>query len=353
MRLRVDSCEQTNPRRQRGCARRGVRNDRLLIAAAALAALGAVQCKRESAPAKRERQAAASASAQPVVQAAVEPSCPRFERGSEVGRVESEQLHEASGLVASARSPGVLWSHNDSGDRPRLFAIDRTGRQLGTFVLGSATAQDWEALAIGAGPDAASSYLYVADNGGNIRSRNAVTIYRVAEPLVDRDNAPGDSTIATVGTLVVRYPEGRNHDSEAIFIDPRTAALYLLTKSDKQPSLLYRTPLPRGQAEPELVFAQVLTLTFGESAIMGSDRVTDMSISSAGDAILIRTYTDAYYWSRNSTQSVEQALAAQPCKVPLHFEPQGETIAFAPGGNGYYTLSEGSNQPIYWFERLP
>ncbi|MBM4467394.1 MAG: hypothetical protein FJ014_17870, partial [Chloroflexi bacterium] len=40
------------------------------------------------------------------------------------------------------------------------------------------------------------------------------------------------------------------------------------------------------------------------------------------------------------------------CLVPLVEEPQGEALAFAADGLGYYTISEGAFQPIYFYEDL-
>jgi hypothetical protein len=35
-----------------------------------------------------------------------------------------DELAESSGVAVSRTQPGVLWSHNDSGDGPTLYAID-------------------------------------------------------------------------------------------------------------------------------------------------------------------------------------------------------------------------------------
>ena len=45
--------------------------------------------------------------------------------------VQDRALSEMSGLEASVRDPGVLWSVNDSGSRPRLFRLGRRGEDLG------------------------------------------------------------------------------------------------------------------------------------------------------------------------------------------------------------------------------
>ena len=40
------------------------------------------------------------------------------------GQLEEEELVEASGLARSQRQPGLLWSINDGGSRPRIYALD-------------------------------------------------------------------------------------------------------------------------------------------------------------------------------------------------------------------------------------
>lgn len=45
-------------------------------------------------------------------------------------RLQSDAISESSGLVASRTHDGVFWTHNDSGDAPRIFAIDRSGALL-------------------------------------------------------------------------------------------------------------------------------------------------------------------------------------------------------------------------------
>ena len=63
-----------------------------------------------------------------------------------------DALRESSGLAVSRRQPGVLWSHNDSGDGPNLYAIDLSGRLLATIPVANAAARDWEDIASGPCP---------------------------------------------------------------------------------------------------------------------------------------------------------------------------------------------------------
>jgi hypothetical protein len=61
---------------------------------------------------------------------------PTFSQMIDQGRIDSSELDEASGLAASRLHPGILYSHNDNGDSPRLFAIDEsTARVVATLNI--------------------------------------------------------------------------------------------------------------------------------------------------------------------------------------------------------------------------
>src|SRR3954469_1212980 len=66
-------------------------------------------------------------------------AAPTFAPGVSQGTVAFPELTEASGLIASHNNRDVLWTHNDAGDTPRIFAIDTQGRKLGIYNLTAAT----------------------------------------------------------------------------------------------------------------------------------------------------------------------------------------------------------------------
>src|SRR5262245_44719285 len=69
---------------------------------------------------------------------------------------------ESSGLAISRRTPGVLWTHNDSGSDAVLFAIDKDGRLLGRVRVPVRT-RDWEDVSAARCPS--GDCLYIADIG--------------------------------------------------------------------------------------------------------------------------------------------------------------------------------------------
>ena len=99
---------------------------------------------------------------------------------------QSPRLVESSGVAVSRAYPGVLWTHNDSGDGPYLYATDLRGTDRGALLVPGAQAIDWEDMSLGPCPVAfrlqPRACVYLADSGDNMEFRPFVTIYAVPEP---------------------------------------------------------------------------------------------------------------------------------------------------------------------------
>jgi hypothetical protein len=162
-----------------------------------------------------------------------------------IARVSNSEIAEMSGLVKSRRFPDVYWVHNDSGDSPRLFAIDRQGNVIITnylrnqyygeheepgkelwqgFPIQLAANNDWEDIALD------GDFLYIADLGNNENARRDMGVYVLYEP---NPRAVRQSRILKF--LPIKYPEQNNYpanewhfDSESLFV--AEGKLYFLTK---------------------------------------------------------------------------------------------------------------------------
>lgn len=264
--------------------------------------------------------------------------------------VQATDLDEASGLAASRRSPGVLWSHDDSGGDPVVFAIGADGADLGAFRVAGAEATDWEDLALGPGPGgAAPDLLYLGDIGDNRASRPSVTVYRAPEPTVAPLAVGSGETggeITGAEALTLTYADGP-HDAEALVADPVTGDLFVLTKEwPGRPVGAYRIPAGAGPDAP------VEMARAGDVAVPSGELVTGADISPSGALIAVRTYGLVLLWDRAEDESVPEALAGEPCRAPVEAEAQGESVAVEPDGRGYVTVGEGLNQPVN-VHRLP
>jgi hypothetical protein len=233
-----------------------------------------------------------------------------------------------------------------------VFALRTDGTHLGEYALGGATNRDWEDMAIGPGPTAMVDYLYLGDTGDNAArdtgvGRSNITVYRVPEPAVSRDQAPVMTDLGDVEALTMVYPDGP-HDCESLFIDPETADLYLLTKENDGMSELFvaRAPLAMGVTT---TLERVGVLTFGAGATPGGPFATAGDLSPSGDRLLVRTYSAVLLFERPRGAPVADALATTPELLPAASEMQGEGIAWAPDGRGYYTISEFAAPPVHFY----
>jgi len=239
-------------------------------------------------------------------------------------RIDDPRVVESSGLAGSQRQAGVLWTHNDSGDAARLFAIGRDGRVLATLQLAGVRARDWEAMAAGR-DDHGAPALFVGDIGDNQDVWPSVTVYRVAEPARLHD--------ATVRAerFRLRYADGPRN-AEALLVDPRGNRLYVASKDEAGGSLY--------QAPAELRSDRVnLLRRVGRVPA----QVTDGAWSPDGRTIVLRDYQAAHVFA---------ASGGRLATVALPLQVQGESIAFSPDGRDLLVGSEGAGSEI-WRVPLP
>lgn len=316
---------------------------RLVIIATALGILG---CSDPAAVAASDAGRSDSATTD-AVDTGSGPSCRSYKTGQALGELKTDKLNEISGIVESRRNIGVLWLHNDAGDSPRLFAVGLAGNLLAEVAVPGAKAEDWEDVAVGPGPLASKPYLYIADTGDNAASRDQVTVYRAPEPLIDPGLGGVQTSLEQVESFAFRYPDGPR-DAEALMVDPLSGDLFVVSKESDGKSKLYRAkaPLQPGSA---VEFAKVGKLEFGKGLLVGDELATAADIAADGLHFAIRTRDHAFEWPRLPGESVAQALFAAPCVLPLKSEDQGEALAYAADGSGFYTVSEGKGSKILFY----
>ncbi|CAN5161529.1 hypothetical protein BH09BAC3_BH09BAC3_17480 [soil metagenome] len=260
-----------------------------------------------------------------------------FDKGISLGTNKNGKLEEASGLVESIKQPNYFWTHNDSGNPAMIFLVGKDAKTRKTFRLANASNRDWEDITIGSGPKPGTSYLYIGDIGDNLAEHALKYIYRIEEPSVNQNEE-----ITDVKKLIVKLEDGAR-DAETIMFDPPTKNLYLVSKREAM-VLLYEITYP---FEADTIIAKkVATLPF--TLISGG------AISPDGKEVLLRNYTDIFYWKKKGNESISELLQTQATELPYDREPQGEAIAWARDSTGYYTLSEnakGTRAKLYFYKR--
>ncbi len=240
------------------------------------------------------------------------------------GTLKSPPIPESSGVAVSRCYPGVLWTHNDSGDGPMLYATNLAGNDLGRYLVPGATNRDWEDMALAPCPDRKGDCLYLADTGDNAERRRQVALYAVPEPSARPLRAGNDESArvtARARALTVRYPD-RAHDVEALWVNPDGSA-ELVTKGMSGPILRYL--IPPTAWDRDTATARLLdTLALVPQRALGR-LVTGAAISPRGNRVVLRTYTELYFFRRPDDRRLVPDGA--PCWLGT-LQPQGEGVAF-------------------------
>ena len=228
------------------------------------------------------------------------------------------EVPEASGLAVSRRNPGILWSHNDSGNAAVLFALDAAGALRGRVPVPIAT-RDWEDVSAAHCP--VGDCLYIADIGDNGSVRRRIQIYRVPEP------APGDPETAPPEVFSAAYTDGA-HNAEALFVVG--ADLFIITR-DRTAGLYRAAQPPPGSHE----------LTFERIGELGLGAVTDAEASPDETSIVVRTSEEAIIY--RTADVIRGGTVPYGLRIPIGGlkEAQGEAVALGEDGM-LYLASEGT-----------
>jgi hypothetical protein len=249
------------------------------------------------------------------------------------------QIAESSGIVASATRDDVFFTHNDSGDTARFFAVDRHGCTLGVFTAPGVTATDWEDIARGPG-----SSLWLGDIGDNNAKRDEIAVYRFDEPPVgtstDGSGCPPAAEQALAATSYrLRFEDGPR-DAETLLVDPRTSQVFIITKSPAA-GALYAAPNPLNANDVNVLrkVADVGTPGFA----------TGGDISPDGKSVAVRNYGEI---GIRTIPDGDLAMAFAPgARVQRLDAPdrgkQGEGLGFTRVGRELLTSSEGLSAPVF------
>jgi hypothetical protein len=261
---------------------------------------------------------------------------------------QSPRLVESSGVAVSRAFPGVLWTHNDSGDGPYLYATDLRGTDRGALLIPGAQAIDWEDMSLGPCPTrvSAATCLYLADTGDNLEFRPFVTIYAIPEP------APPERASDTLGitrapaVLWLRYPDGP-HDVEAVYVSPRDTALFLVSKGTRGSAIrLYRVDRSAWRTTDTTSEVVVATLVQTLDILPSSEAgrlVTGGAVRPDGRVVALRTYTEIYLFHPGVGGRL-LAARDRPCNI-AGMEIGGEAIDFLDDSTFVMTSEAGRRRP--------
>ncbi len=267
---------------------------------------------------------------------------PQYGKAEPLAELADRRITESSGVAVSRLSEGVIWMHNDSGDKPVLYATNEQGEALGRFEVTGAEATDWEDMCSFKLDDTA--YLLVADCGNNGRNRDPLQLYLVPEkPVVKGEKV----RLRAEQTIRYRFADGR-HDCESIAFDPATRTIYLATKHFRQPGThakVYALKLPDEPTDRVHELEPVATLP--------TPVTMAMDLSPDGKYFAVLSGLKILLYERHEDQTWAQALRGEPAKLDLPAVRQFEALCFAADGRSLYLTSEGQPCPMWKYAYRP
>ena len=211
--------------------------------------------------------------------------------------IENKQINESSGLACSGRNKKVLWTHNDSGHMPIIYALDNKGKDLGTFYLDDIQSNDWEDM--DAFEYQGEHYILIADTGDNFRLRWDYQITIIKEPFLNKsfNNTlrntvrNGSSAISPVWSFVFKYENNKSYDVEAVAVDSAREKIILLSKHTPH-AYLFELPLippDNGQMPVAVKVAELNDIV----------KPTALDINADGTLMSINTYARIHRFRRH------------------------------------------------------
>lgn len=158
-------------------------------------------------------------------------------------------LSESSGVECNGLNN--IWTHNDSGDLPRIFQIDTLGNLLRTLDFSEVVASDMEDMA----QDSAGNY-YLGDFGNNLNNRTDLRIYKIPNP----DSVSGNTVTPQV--IHFNFPdqlmfppalEDQNFDCESMFHFRDSLYLFSKNRGTSNYCKMYRLPDQPGNYTAQLI----------------------------------------------------------------------------------------------------
>ncbi len=177
------------------------------------------------------------------------------------------KLKEVSGISISS---GDIWVIEDSGNKDKIYKIDKKGNVTKDLKIDHAKNEDWEDLAMDK-----DGNLFIGDFGNNGNSRKNLTIYKVSASQLKKKEPKAEK-------IEFRYPQQKDFppkkdsllfDTEGLF--HWKDHLYIFTKNRTRPytgeTLMYRVPDTEGEYDAEFLGSLMLCKSQDHCSVTGAD----------------------------------------------------------------------------------
>ena len=258
--------------------------------------------------------------------------------------LDASDLTESSGLAFSHRNPNRLWTHNDSGGKPVLYAFNTEGAQTGSCQL-NVPMVDWEDIATF--EDAGVPRLLIADCGDNQAKREYITLY-----LLDEPNPDQHARLRDVQIIRVKYADSPTN-CEGVAVDLEKRQIVLVGKKFFAPAVVYCIPLPDRSLGSHPQTNSPVMATAQQRTQLRLPMVTGIDINSATGEVFVTGYFRAFrFRAGQSREDLLAVLKRSPEELRVPRWKQIEAIAVDASGRAWVT-SEGVPARLGRLKEMP
>jgi hypothetical protein len=250
-----------------------------------------------------------------------------------LGYIDNPEINESSGLARSNLHDHVLWTHNDSGDKARLFAINDHGKCQCEIRLRGIHPIDWEDITSFQIDN--TSYLAVADTGNNQLTKRTCRVHILREPQLT------DKEVELFAEIPFVFEDGP-HDCESLAYDPMARQFLLASKNLKFRTGIYSIPWPETANTVQPKGARTARL-LGHIPI---PFVTSMDMAPDGRRLTFLSFFHAAEYTLPINAGWKQSFLTTPTMTTLPGRSQGESICYSTDGSCYFLTSERLPTPL-------
>jgi len=249
----------------------------------------------------------------------------QYSQWIKLGKFQNDCICESSGITLSQNHEKYFWTHNDSGCKAEIFAIDKAGKLILRGTISNAINVDWEDICsykVGK-----KSFLVIGDIGDNLRCRPFVSIYFLSEPKLPRKKLV--VPIAVSRKISFSF-EGGPTDCEALAVLNNGKTLLLAGKTKKNGQIYLLNIPKKGSKKGGLInILKGKRLIAKKLVKVNIPSITAMAISNDGLRIIISNYQYVFIFERKAGENWATAFKRKPLKiaVPKGFHG-GEAICF-------------------------
>jgi hypothetical protein len=240
-------------------------------------------------------------------------------------------LYEVSGIEMKTNSD-TIWMINDSGNTPRVYAVNIEGEIVRTVKL-DAKNKDWEDLTFDS-----QGNLYIGNFGNNYSKRKNLAILKVSDLSASKEETVKVEKISFSYEDQTNFPPKKKRlyfDCESLihFND----SLYLFTKSrvkgDFGQTNLYKIPAKKGNHVAKKISSFNTCPEF-------TCWITAADISPDGKKVVLLTSNSVWLFENFKDDDFFSGTATQ---LDLGFDSQKESICFKDNNTLYITDERSRN----------